>query len=60
MRNAVFISAGLHVAAIVLTVSGLPGLFDSETVEFVPVTVEMVMLSEEENPAPKPEPMDKP
>jgi hypothetical protein len=60
MRNAVFISAGLHVAAIVLTVSGLPGLFDSETVEFVPVTVELVMLSEEEKPAPAPEPKVKP
>ncbi len=64
MRNAVLISAGLHVAAIVLTVAGLPSLFDSETVEVVPIAVELVTFTEAEKPAPdpksKPEPKPEP
>ena len=56
MRNAVLFSAGLHVAAIVLTVAGLPSLFDSERVEVVPIAVELVTFTEEEKPAPDPKP----
>ena len=68
MRNAVLISAGLHVAAIVLTVAGLPSLFDSDRVEVVLIAVELVTFTEEEKPpsepkakpAPKPEPPREP
>ncbi len=60
MRNAVLISAGLHVAAIVLTVVGLPSLFDSEPVEVVPITVELVSLTEAEKLAPDPKPTPEP
>ncbi len=68
MRNAVLISAGLHVAAIALTVGGLPSLFDSERVEVVPIAVELVTFTEEEKPpsepkakpAPKPDPPREP
>lgn len=60
MRNAVLISAGLHVAAIVLTVAGLPSLFDSEPVEVVPIAVELVTFTEAEKPAPDPKPKPAP
>ena len=56
MRNAILISAGLHVAAIVITVVGLPSLFDSERAEVVPIAVELVTFVEEEKKAPDPKP----
>jgi hypothetical protein len=56
VRNAIIISAGLHVAAIVLTVVGLPSLFDTERAEVVPIAVELVTLVEEEKKAPDPQP----
>ncbi len=54
MRNAVLFSAGLHVAVIVLTVAGLPSLFDSDPVEVVPIAVELVTFTEAEKPPPEP------
>ena len=54
MRNAVIISAGFHVAAIALTVVGLPSLFDSERVEVVPIAVELVRFAKAEKPPPEP------
>ncbi len=60
MRNAVLFSAGLHVAAIVFTVVGLPSLYDSEPVEVVPIAVELVTLIEAEKPAPDPKPKPEP
>ena len=52
MRSAVLISAGLHAAAIVFTVVGLPVLVDSDPVQVVTVAVELVTLTEEEKPPP--------
>jgi hypothetical protein len=60
MRNAVLISAGLHVAAIALTVAGLPSLFDSKRIEVVPISVELVTFTEEEKTAPDPKPKPEP
>ncbi len=60
MRNAALISAGLHAAAITLTVVGVPVLFDSKPVEVVPIAVELVVLEEAEKPAPDPKPKPEP
>lgn len=48
------ISAGLHVAAITLTVVGLPSMFEPERVEVVPIAVELVRFTEQEKPPPEP------
>ncbi len=60
MRNAALISAGLHAAAITVTVVGLPVLFDSDPVQVVPIAVELVTLTEVEKPAPEAKPKPEP
>jgi hypothetical protein len=60
VRNAILISAGLHVTAIVLTVVGLPSLFDSDSEPVVPIVVEVVTMAEVEKPQPQAKPKAKP
>ncbi len=60
MRNAALISAGLHAAAITVTVVGLPVLFDSDPVQVVPIAVELVTLTEVEKLAPEAKPKPEP
>lgn len=59
MRNAVYISASLHVAAIALVYFGLPSMFDPDPVRDQPVLVELVTLEDKpatKSPPAKPQP----